>query len=173
MADKTITQLTATTSAATADEIPIWVAGSAVTRKITKANLLSGYPVQSSGSWTPDFRFGGAAVGMTYSSRSGSYVKIGQLVIVSMTMTLSAKGSSTGAATIQGLPFAGVPLATCAIRPFTLASNVVSIIGILAAGTAVMNIVGMTAAGVSMGSLTDTIFGNTTSLELSLAYITS
>ena len=42
MADKTITQLTATTSAATADEIPIWVAGSAVTRKITKANFLQG-----------------------------------------------------------------------------------------------------------------------------------
>ena len=42
MADKTITQLTATTSAATADEIPIWVAGSAVTRKMTKANFLQG-----------------------------------------------------------------------------------------------------------------------------------
>lgn len=42
MADKTITQLTATTSAATADEIPLWVAGSAVTRKITKANFLQG-----------------------------------------------------------------------------------------------------------------------------------
>lgn len=42
MADKTITELTATTSAATADEIPIWVAGSAVTRKITKANFLQG-----------------------------------------------------------------------------------------------------------------------------------
>lgn len=42
MADKTIAALTATTSAATADEIPIWVAGSAVTRKITKANFLQG-----------------------------------------------------------------------------------------------------------------------------------
>jgi len=42
MADKTITQLTATTSAASSDEIPIWVAGSAVTRKITKANFLQG-----------------------------------------------------------------------------------------------------------------------------------
>ncbi len=42
MADKTITALTATTSAATADEIPIWVAGSAVMRKVTKANFLQG-----------------------------------------------------------------------------------------------------------------------------------
>ena len=42
MADKTITQLTATTSAVGADEIPLWVAGSAVTRKITKANFLQG-----------------------------------------------------------------------------------------------------------------------------------
>ena len=42
VADRRIPQLTATTSAATADEIPIWVAGSAVTRKITKANFLQG-----------------------------------------------------------------------------------------------------------------------------------
>ncbi len=42
MADKTITQLTATATAASSDEIPIWVAGSAVTRKITKANFMGG-----------------------------------------------------------------------------------------------------------------------------------
>ena len=53
MADKTITQLTATTSAVAADEIPMWVAGSAVTRKITKANFLTGYGALATAStWT-------------------------------------------------------------------------------------------------------------------------
>lgn len=42
MADRTITQLTVTTSAAAGDEIPIWVAASSVTRKITKANFMGG-----------------------------------------------------------------------------------------------------------------------------------
>ena len=42
MADKTITDLTVTTSAAAADEIPIWVAASSATRKITKANFMGG-----------------------------------------------------------------------------------------------------------------------------------
>lgn len=43
MTDKTINALTATTTAAAADEIPMWVAGSGVTRKITRANFLNGY----------------------------------------------------------------------------------------------------------------------------------
>jgi len=53
MADKTITALTATTSAVAADEIPMWVAGSAVTRKITRANFLTGYGALATAStWT-------------------------------------------------------------------------------------------------------------------------
>ena len=53
MADTTINGLTATTSAVAADEIPIWVAGSAVTRKITRANFLTGYGALATAStWT-------------------------------------------------------------------------------------------------------------------------
>lgn len=40
MANKTINGLTVTTSAAAADLVPIWVAGSAVTRRITKVNFI-------------------------------------------------------------------------------------------------------------------------------------
>lgn len=42
MANKTINDLTTTTSAASSDLIPLWVAGSAVTRKITKLNFMGG-----------------------------------------------------------------------------------------------------------------------------------
>lgn len=42
MANKTINDLTVTTSAASSDLIPLWVAGSSVTRKITKANFMGG-----------------------------------------------------------------------------------------------------------------------------------
>lgn len=61
--------------------------------------------LQAEGSWTPAISFGGAAVGVTYSTQTGFYKRIGNLVWVSWNLALSAKGSSTGAALIGGLPF--------------------------------------------------------------------
>jgi len=59
------------------------------------------------GSWTPALNFGGAAVGMTYAAAPvGRYTRIGRTVFVSGSFQLSAKGSSTGAMTIAGLPHA-------------------------------------------------------------------
>lgn len=57
------------------------------------------------GSFSPTVSFGGAAVGITYSLQQGLYVKAGQLVLAKGRVTLSAKGTSTGAARIGGLPF--------------------------------------------------------------------
>lgn len=67
------------------------------------ANTLDDY---EEGVWTPALNFGGAAVGMTYASTpAGRYTKIGRTVFATGSLTLTAKGSSTGAATIAGLPF--------------------------------------------------------------------
>ena len=57
------------------------------------------------GTWTPGLAFGATDTGMTYSSRSGSYVKIGRFVYCQGQLDLSSKGSSTGDATFTGLPF--------------------------------------------------------------------
>ena len=59
------------------------------------------------GAWTPQLEFGGAAVGMT-GTFAGSYVQIGPLVFAWFTVILSAKGASTGAATITGLPISAL-----------------------------------------------------------------
>lgn len=67
------------------------------------ANTLDDY---EEGSFTAGLSFGGASVGITYSSIVGSYVKWGKNVLFSGQMTLSNKGSSTGAAKLTGLPFA-------------------------------------------------------------------
>jgi hypothetical protein len=56
-------------------------------------------------SWTPALKFGGGSTGLTYSTQSGSYILLGSLVIVFGRLTLTALGSSTGSATITGLPF--------------------------------------------------------------------
>ena len=66
------------------------------------ANALDDY---EEGTWTPDLQFGGAKVGMTYTTQSGTYTKIGKLVYVIGLIALSNKGSSTGNATVAGLPF--------------------------------------------------------------------
>lgn len=57
------------------------------------------------GTFTPTITFGGASVGITYSSQVGVYTKIGNLVTIGIAIVLTNKGSSTGAAMVGGLPF--------------------------------------------------------------------
>lgn len=56
------------------------------------------------GVWTPTLLLGGAAVGMT-GTFAGTWTRIGREVICRFRIVLTAKGTSTGAATIGGLPF--------------------------------------------------------------------
>lgn len=68
----------------------------------SNANTLDDY---EEGTWTPTIKFGGNSTGMTYTTQLGTYIKIGRTLIISMVINLSAKGSSTGDATISNLPF--------------------------------------------------------------------
>jgi len=78
------------------------------------ATVVAGLPPYETGAWPtlPSFACGGASVGMTYSARSAQYTKIGRLVFATFDITLSAKGSSTGALTITNLPFTAISSAT-------------------------------------------------------------
>jgi hypothetical protein len=66
------------------------------------ANTLDDY---EEGVFTPAIAFGGASVGITYTQQQGFYTKIGNLVTCQIRILLSNKGSSSGDATITGLPF--------------------------------------------------------------------
>jgi hypothetical protein len=68
----------------------------------TAANLLADY---EEGTWTPALSFGGNAVGISYMSALGAYVKIGKMVHCNFYLRTSDNGSSTGACNITGLPF--------------------------------------------------------------------
>jgi hypothetical protein len=57
-------------------------------------------------SWTPALEFNSGTTGITYSSRAGSYARVGQMITAWFVIALSSKGSSTGTAAISGLPFA-------------------------------------------------------------------
>ena len=77
-----------------------------------------GYPIsvdnltETVGTWTPTIAFGGASVGVTYSTQSGTYQKIGRTVHFRCYVVLTSKGSSTGVMTVGGLPFAAAAAPT-------------------------------------------------------------
>lgn len=55
--------------------------------------------------WTPTLKFGNAAVGLTYTDQSGYYKIQGGIIYLTGGFTINSKGSSSGTATLQGLPF--------------------------------------------------------------------
>jgi len=56
------------------------------------------------GSWTPSMTFGGGSTGLT-GSFTGTYTKVGRLVMAQFQLTVTSKGSSTGSLAVTGLPF--------------------------------------------------------------------
>jgi hypothetical protein len=57
------------------------------------------------GTWTPTIRFSGGSTGVTYSTQSGTYTRVGRQVTLNFDVRLSNKGSSTGVWEIGGFPF--------------------------------------------------------------------
>jgi hypothetical protein len=57
------------------------------------------------GNWTPVLTFGGGSTGITYGTQTGKYTRIGNRVLFELTIILTSKGSSSGGASISGLPF--------------------------------------------------------------------
>lgn len=55
--------------------------------------------------WTPGLSFGGGTVGLTFLTRDGNVMEIGDLVVVTFNIVINAIGTSTGVAKLTGLPF--------------------------------------------------------------------
>lgn len=68
----------------------------------SNANALDDY---EEGTWTPTFGGTGGQTGQVYAAQVGTYIKIGQLVLVRGRVALSTLGTITGQAVIKGLPF--------------------------------------------------------------------
>lgn len=77
-------------------------AGSTITISASGSGVVPSY---STGTFVPSLTFGGGSTGMVYSLRTGAYTQIGNLVYITVSITLTNKGSSTGSAAISGLPF--------------------------------------------------------------------
>jgi hypothetical protein len=65
------------------------------------------------GTWTPIYYGSSGSIGATaYSTQSGRYTKIGRLVFINGTVTLTNNGDWTGNVRIAGLPFAPALIVT-------------------------------------------------------------
>jgi len=134
------------------------------------ANALDDY---EEGTFTPSLIFSGGSTGITYSIQAGKYVKIGSKVSVNCYVVLSNKGSSTGNARIDGLPFT-VPNNSANYSPATIFLDG----GITYTGQAQgfaninstsVNLGNVTEAGTAT-ALTDTNFSNSSAIMVSLTY---
>ena len=118
MADLKISQLSAATALAGTEVVPVVQGGA--TKKATIDQILapaSGKGIDFSaaggdiltmydeGTWTPTITFGGGSTGITYDIQSGTYTRIGRMVVCNFDVRLTNKGSSTGNWGIGGLPF--------------------------------------------------------------------
>jgi len=124
------------------------------------------------GTWTPALAFGGASVGITYTSQQGGYVKIGKLVTYYGSISLSNKGSSTGSATVTGLPFSGTgSIASYGSIKWTgMTAALQSAIIESGSGTTAA-LYGQTAGATGSAALTDASFANSSLIQFSFTQV--
>lgn len=148
-------------SAATAGQIQF----PATQNASSDANVLDDW---EEGTWSPALKFGGASVGMTYSGQTGFYQKMGKLVVCWLEIQLSAKGSSTGSATLTGFPFTAANNGDYPAFNSTANSVTGDILkGYLTPNTAIAD---LTSNVANSTAATDTIFSNTTKLQIQVIY---
>jgi hypothetical protein len=131
----------------------------------TDANTLDDY---EEGTFTPAVSFGGGTTGITYSTSTARYLKVGKNVWINGIVTLTNKGSSTGAARLTGLPFAEGDTAATLLQVMQItgfSSVSVALGGIITASGSVATLVQQGAAGYS--TMDDTNFSNTSAFYFS------
>jgi hypothetical protein len=132
-------------------------------------SALTGVTYTAKSTFSPVLAFGGASVGITYAVQSGTYQRIGNMLFFNIEIVLSAVGSSTGAATVTGLP---VAVAATANVPIILVSTTLTTGNLyaycqLTGSTAVLyegNISGTQTA------LTNTFFGSSSQIWITGVY---
>ena len=134
-------------------------------------NLLNKY---TQGTWTPALAFGGSATGITYTTQTGRYTRIGNTVSIQGTLTLSSKGAQTGNATITGLPIAAnsdtnQPLMNGVPSTITL-TTLYTQVYVQPTASATTASVGQAGSAQGVAAVTNTSFANNSSIFVSGTY---
>lgn len=121
------------------------------------------------GTWTPYLTFGGATTGITYSTQKGYYKKVGNIVHVEFQIALSSKGTATGNALLNGLPFTTIDVA----KGFFVETNQVSFTDMISFRLGVnsnfFQIVNVVSGGANV-SITDASFQATSEIRGQATY---
>jgi hypothetical protein len=124
--------------------------------------------------WTPTITFGGASVGITYSTRNGSYSQIGNIIFYSFQINLSSKGSSVGIASIAGFPISAGGVNSYNIIPYAIVTIAVGQNQVvLSPSTTSFPLFTSSLAGAGLTNLTNVQFSNTSILQGNGYYFTS
>lgn len=123
------------------------------------------------GNWTPVVSFGGGTTGITYALQVGKYVRQGRLVTVYCEVTLSNKGSSTGAASLGGLPFATANGATYELIVGAQITLTGQLLGFTASGGSALALYQLNSGAVG-AQLAETEFANNSQINFSFSYQT-
>jgi len=149
-----------------------FVAESGATARTSLGLGVAATKAYEEGTYTPAISFGGGTTGIGYSNQVGFYTKIGRLCFVTVRVTLSSKGSSSGVANIT-LPFTAANINQPGAEPlnyganFGMEENEITIGANQNAASALF----FTTDGGS--SLTDSLFNNNSDFQLSLVFMTA
>jgi predicted aconitase with swiveling domain len=122
------------------------------------------------GTFTPAMTFGGGSTGITYSTQTGFYTRIGRIVHIDIALVFTSKGSSTGTAVITGLPFTvavNAPIAIFMNNVTAGVGDVVFFAPVQGAGTTIP--IQQISAG-TVATLDDTSFANNTVIRINGVY---
>lgn len=133
------------------------------------SELLADY---EEGTWTPVLTGDTSSTGITYSGQVGRYVKIGNLVTVDISLTLSAKTLIVGAVIITGVPYAGHTNSNTAVTWGywnNLAANWMSVGGWLNGGNTIY-LGGRKTAGAGIETMANADIATNTTINCSITY---
>lgn len=141
----------------------------------TSANAITTSTFIAPTSFTPVLKFGGGTTGITYTTQVAMYTQIGKLVYFNIFILLSNKGSSTGTATITGLPVTSANDGNsynffATIFSITATTNTYFYAG-LGANATTITLVETNAPNGAATVLADTNFANNTQVQITGTYI--
>ena len=134
------------------------------------SNALDDY---EEGTWTPVISFGSASTGINYTVNQGYYTKIGRQVTLTCYILLNNKGSATGVAKIEGLPFTINSSSRGYSAPSFGALNAITFSGQFQGygntGTSTIDLVTTTLLGIQT-AISNTDFTNATQIIMNFSY---
>jgi hypothetical protein len=136
-------------------------------------SLWTSDPGPRTGTFTPGIAFGGSSVGVTYSAQTGKYIRHLDHVRFNFTLTLSSKGTSTGAVSFTGLPFVSNIYAPCSVWANAITQGGVATFYQPRVEISTSTIVFYISTTGTAVTLVDTNIANTSNFQVSGGYTTS